>query len=406
MKLPIIDADGHVLEPFSLWQERLPEEFRPMAWNRQRRDGAEEIHFAGHSTAFEWTIGSMCTPGGLTRRGRLDIDLDTEVDVGVYDADRRLSLMDAQGIGVSVLFPTMTLGLDDLPDLRFASASAHAYNSWIEEFCEPDRRRLRWAAVLPLVDLDWAEHEVEWAIGAGASTVMLSPIPTPEGQSLGSPAVDRIWARLVEAGLPAVVHAANPASPTLGLVRHFANRAQWQMGVPIQLQLAVMHVIDGGTLERFPELRIGFFEGDVGWLAHWLGRLDETYEKMALVANDRRRGALAQFREQCVISGEPADPGLPLTARTVGPDRVLWASDWPHQDGAWPDPIATMRDRPELSDDDKRAIFVHGAARFFGIDLDDLMGALGAGWSLQAPIEDLPPMLEPTRTAIPAGVAS
>jgi hypothetical protein len=84
--------------------------------------------------------------------------------------------------------------------------------------------------------------------------------------------------------MPAVVHASNPASPTLGLIRHLANRVQWQMGVPLQLQLAVLHVIDGGTLERFPELRVGFFEGDVGWLPHWLGRLDETYEKMALVS--------------------------------------------------------------------------------------------------------------------------
>ena len=160
----------------------------------------------------------------------------------------------------------------------------------------PTRCGLRWAAVLPLTDLEWAAAELEWAIGEGATTVMLSPIPTPAGQSLGSVDIDPLWHRLVEAGLPAVVHASNPASPTLGIIRHLTNRVQWQMGVPLQLQLAVLHIIDGGTLERFPELRVGFFEGDVGWLAHWLGRLDETYEKMALVGGDRRRSARAQFR--------------------------------------------------------------------------------------------------------------
>jgi len=41
-------------------------------------------------------------------------------------------------------------------------------------------------------------------------------------------------------------------------------------GVPLQLQLAVLHIIDGGTLDRFPELRVGFFEGDVGgWRTGW-----------------------------------------------------------------------------------------------------------------------------------------
>lgn len=402
MKLPIIDADGHVMEPFDLWTTRLPEQYRDLAWQRHVGPDGETITFSGRATNFEWTVGSLCTPGSLSAGGRLDVDLDTEVDPGVRDPRRRLELMDQQGIAVSVLFPTMTLGLDDLPDQGFANASAHAYNEWISEFCAIDPRRLRWAAVLPLADLDWASAELEWAIGAGASTVMLSPIPTPGRQSLGSDAVDRIWSALVVAGLPAVVHAANPASPTLGIVRHLFNRAQWQMGVPFQLQLAVMHVIDGGVLERFGDLRIGFFEGDVGWLPHWLGRLDETYDKMALVSAPHHRSAIEQFRDQCVISGEPADVGLPLTVATLGADRVLWASDWPHQDGAWPDPIEILRDRADVGQGEKRAILVEAAARFFGIDLDDLLGHLGPEWSLDAPIDGLPGMLGPTRRAVSA----
>jgi predicted TIM-barrel fold metal-dependent hydrolase len=400
VRLPIIDADGHVMEPFSMWEERLPAEYKERAWRQVTVDGVQTVQFFGHATRFEWTLGSLCTPGGLSAGGRLDIDLDSEVDPGVADPHRRLELMDAQGIGASVLFPTMTLGLDDLPDQGFVNASAHAYNEWIREFAAADPQRLRWAAVLPLSDLAWAAAELDWALAAGATTIMLSPIPTPGGQSLGSADIDAIWARLVEAGRPAVVHASNPASPTLGLIRHLANRVQWQMGVPFQLQLAVMHIIDGGTLERFPQLRVGFFEGDVGWLPHWLGRLDETYDKMALVAGDRRRGALAQFRDQCVISGEPSDAGLGLTVRTVGADRVLWASDWPHQDGAWPDPLEILRDRADLTDDDKRAIFVEGAVRFFGIDLDGLVRHLGPGWDRAASLQDLGGMLAATTSAV------
>jgi predicted TIM-barrel fold metal-dependent hydrolase len=402
MKLPVIDADGHVMEPFSLWEERLPAEYRDRAWRRVTTDGVETVTFYGHSTSFEWSLGSLCTPGSLSAGGRLDVDLDTEVDPGVCDPVRRLALMDEQGIGVSVLFPTMTLGLDDLPDQGFANASAHAYNQWISEFAAADPVRLRWAAVLPLVDLDWARAELEWAIAAGATTVMLSPIPTPARQSLGSTDLDPIWSRLVEAGLPAVVHASNPASPTLGLIRHLFNRTQWQMGVPFQLQMAVMHIIDGGTLERFCDLRVGFFEGDVGWLPHWLGRLDETYNKMALVAGDRRRSALEQFSDQCVISGEPADVGLGLTVSTIGADRVLWASDWPHQDGAWPDPVEILRDRRDLTDEQKRAIFVEGAAAFYGIDLAALGDHLGREWSLDSPINEMTGLLGATRRVVPA----
>ena len=347
VRLPIIDSDGHVMEPFSLWQERLPARV-PATWRGagSRSTGVEKVQFFGNPTSFEWSIGSLCTPGALSAAGRLDIDLDTEVDPGVNDPVRRLALMDAQGIGVSVLFPTMTLGLDDLPDQGFVNASAHAYNDWIREFSSADPVRFRWAAVLPLTDLAWAAAELEWAIGAGATTIMLSPIPTPGGQSLGSVDLDPLWARLVEAGMPAVVHAANPASPTLGIVHHLANRAQWQMGVPFQLQLAVMHVIDGGTLERFPELARRLLRGrrrdgcPTGWVA-WTRRTTRWRSSRASTGARARE----QFRDQCVISGEPADVGLALTVATVGADRVLWASDWPHQDGAWPDPIEILRDR-------------------------------------------------------------
>lgn len=395
-RLPIVDADGHVLEPFEMWQERLPERYRPMAWTRVKGPEGEKVHFYGRPTAFEWTVGSLCTPGALSAGGRLDLDLDADVDRGVDDPVRRLALMDDQGVAVSVLYPTMTLSLEDIPDVGFRHAYAAAYNDWIAEFCATDPIRLRWAGVVPLADLEWAVAEVERCAQAGCASVMLSPIPTPEGRNLGSPETDPVWAAVRAAGIPGVVHASNPASATLGMSHLWANRGQWQMGVPFQLALGVMYVIDGGVLERFPDLEVGFFEGDVGWLPQWIGRLDETYRKMALVANPPRRSALEQFRAQCTISGEPADLGLALTVQLVGAERVLWASDWPHQDGAWPDPIVLLRDRDDLTDAQKRAMFVDGPARFYRVDLDALMGHLGEGWSRDADLAAIPGMLPAT----------
>jgi predicted TIM-barrel fold metal-dependent hydrolase len=93
-----------------------------------------------------------------------------------------------------------------------------------------------------------------------------------------------------------------------------------------------------------------------------------------------------QFKAQCVISGEPADSGLGATVDLIGAENLLWASDWPHQDGAWPDPIALLKERPDLSSEQKRSIFVDSPARFYRIDLDELMVHLGEGWSRSAAI--------------------
>ena len=184
-------------------------------------------------------------------------------------------------MALSVLYPTMGLGIEDLPGAELRLALARAYNSWIAEFCAVDPVRLRWAAVLPLADVAGALAELERALADGASAVMLGPLAGPTARSdLGDASRDALWAALVAAGIPAVVHAANPDSPALGLSRFWKSRSQWQMGVPFLLQLAVLHVLDGRVLDRHPDLRIGFFEGDVGWLPHWLGRLEETYEKV------------------------------------------------------------------------------------------------------------------------------
>ncbi len=396
-RFPVIDADGHVFEPFDMWPSKLAPEFVDRAWKRERQaDGTEAVLFYGHPTSMEWTVGTLCTPGGLAADGRLDIDLDTEVDRGVDDPVRRLALMDEQGIAASVLFPTMTLGLDDIPEEDFRRAYARAYNEWIEEFCAADPVRLRWGAVIPTGDVDWAIVEATRCLDAGATTVMLSPIPTPapEHRTLGDPVLDPFWELLASRTAPVVIHASNPGSPSLRISKLLASRTQWQMGVPFQLQLGVMYLIDGGVLERHRDLRVGFFEGDVGWLPHWLGRLQQTYEKMALVSTVPERTPVEQFRAQCVISGEPADLGLAATAELIGADRVLWASDWPHQDGAWPDPKVILRDRTDLTADDKAAMFCEGPARFYGIDVDELLAHLGPSWSLDVAMADIGPMID------------
>ncbi|MGZ7036401.1 MAG: amidohydrolase family protein, partial [Ilumatobacteraceae bacterium] len=224
-------------------------------------------------------------------------------------------------------------------------------------------------------------------------------------QNLGHPELDPFWQRLVEADIPAVVHAVNPASNALGIGWVFANRAQWQMGQPWQMQMAVLHLIESGALDRNPDLRVGFFEGDVGWLAHWLGRMEETYDKFALLSKHHERRPIETFRQQCWISGEPADLGLRHTIDLIGQDRLVFGSDWPHMDGAWPDPLAVVRARADINEERKRSCLLDGPASFFKIDLDALVEHLGPGWSLDASTRDLQGMLptdyEPSRGTNP-----
>jgi|TARA_B100000315_G_C14212190_1_gene422576 hypothetical protein len=42
----------------------------------------------------------------------------------------------------------------------------------------------------------------------------------------------------------------------------------------------VMDLIAGGILDRFPCMKVGFFESGLGWIPYWLDRLDEHFEIM------------------------------------------------------------------------------------------------------------------------------
>ena len=398
-RLPVVDSDAHVVEPFELWDE-LPAEVRSLSRRREvLPDGREQLHHEGRPMRLDWTVGTLSTPGSAREGGSLDIEF-TDVDPAVNDAGRRVHLMDDQGVAVSILFPSITLGVDDITHDGYRRAHAELYNRWIADFCSLDPARLRWAAVIPLQEPTWALRELERCLSDGACAAMFSAVTSSRphdlpyadpGRSdacrnLGHPELDRIYSLLSEAGRPAVAHALNPASNALGMGWLYANRTQWQMGQPFQMQLAILHVLDGGVLERHPNLRYGFFEGDVGWLPHWLGRLEETYEKFALLSRRPAASPIEQFRSQCVISGEPADRGLSPTLDMVGAERVLFASDWPHMDGAWPDPLTILRERPDVDDAQRRAMLTDGPAAFFGLDLARV--ATVGGWDLDARLDE------------------
>src|SRR5580693_5647315 len=103
----VVDADGHVEEPESMWAEYLEPEFRHLApryvvdneGRRRRYVGGELAHF-------------LPLPPGDHRPAR----------EGGHDPKARLTDMDSEGIDVSVLFTTVGLRFAGLRDPRVCDA--------------------------------------------------------------------------------------------------------------------------------------------------------------------------------------------------------------------------------------------------------------------------------------------
>ena len=47
------------------------------------------------------------------------------------------------------------------------------------------------------------------------------------------------------------------------------------MAHPFEQMIAVLCVVVGGLLERFPRLKVAFMEAGAGWVPYWMERLDE-----------------------------------------------------------------------------------------------------------------------------------
>ena len=89
---------------------------------------------------------------------------------------------------------------------------------------------------------------------------------------------------------------------------------------------------------RFPNIRICLSEGGVGWVAGLLDRLDHVgrYQHMYGTwegVEPSPREVLQRNFWFCAIE----DPAALEQRHRIGIDHICLESDYPHQDGTWPD---------------------------------------------------------------------
>ena len=85
-----------------------------------------------------------------------------------------------------------------------------------------------------------------------------------------------------------------------------------------------------------------------------------TYPKLqALPSEYFRRNGFASFQEDA--------PGIDLARKYDLIDNLIWANDYPHQEGLWPHSAQSIeRTMGSLSDDERAKILGGNAAKLFG----------------------------------------
>ena len=316
---PVVDADGHVVEPLAAWAA-LPDTHRPVI--SADAHGYEHVTVGG-TEILAVPLGTLARPGSTFDDPAAFRPLADALPGG-SDPVTRLADMDAEGIDQAVLFPTIGLYFSVVEDAEAAVGLAAAYDDWLAGYCAADGTRLFGAAMLPLQDPAAAAHELRRAVDElGFVAGFVRPNPCL-GRSLSDRAYDPLWDAAEELGVPIGVHEGSSVIvPTLGSDRPFNPLILHAVSHSFEQMLACAQLIAFGVLERHPGLRVVFLESSGGWAPFWLERLDEQAESFGGFCPDLALRPSEYFARQCAISFEVDERTLPALVPFVGDERIV-----------------------------------------------------------------------------------
>jgi uncharacterized protein len=378
-RFEVIDSDGHVIEPDAVWSEYADPEFRDILATA----GGGYVQSTGVKRAYpdmpaeflDGTGGSDADPSWEEVAENTDWDEESKYKMsrpGGHDPVARLADMDAEGIDVAVLYPTAMLTWIEEADIF--GAACRAYNNWLHDYCSAAPDRLFPVALVPLQDPEAAIAEMRRAVAQlGAKAVMIRPAPYIGGRKLNDPAYDPFWAAAAELDCPIGVHPSPHGDMPnscrlLGLADGVTNPTEGlalRQGLTnaFDLQMAVAYFALGGICERHPGLRVAFLEGTGGWIVPMLQRFDHQFEIFG--SSDQTMLPSEVFARQCMISFDPDEVALAFTAEHLGPEKILWASDYPHPDAKIPGVVGELMDAVKPLAEDAQRQIVGASARTF-----------------------------------------
>jgi predicted TIM-barrel fold metal-dependent hydrolase len=376
MDHPLISADGHVdfpLLPETLWVEQAPAHLR----ERMPRvvDGPRGRVWRSAKGAQLGLVGGMGSAGRPYVPGEIHRS-DRMAEHGLY-ADQARGVMrpatpelrvrdqDTDGVSGEVLYGILGASAR-LEDPEVAVAVCHIYNGWLAEFCLEAPGRFAGIGCLATgTKPAEAAGEIRRCAALGLRGVELGM--SHDMLPLWHDDWEPIWVAADETGLPVHLHTLGPP-PEPQWANDPATYRRWLATHISAFQIPMMKVLAaivfGGALERHPKLRFVIGESGIGWLPYALERFDYEWEDQ--FKDLCPRPPSEYWRRQCFATFQIDRTGLEQIER-IGPDTVMWGSDFPHPDGTWPDSREILRAQMvNVPAAVQRKVLCQNAARLYG----------------------------------------
>ena len=327
------------------------------------------------------------------RRGR-----DEEL-TGAWDSDARIKVIDNDGIAVEVLFPDgiterntppfgagFSMSPDNMvPELQWAGARAH--NRWMSEFVamQPERR-IGLACVPVFWDIDEAVREIEWAARNGLKGIILPP-GWGKQAPYHHPRYEPVWAACQDQDIVIHFHSGPaPVEDYFGPMPRTEDSVEMpgSMGIYVSevaffLVRPLTFLIWGGIFERYPKIKVAMTEGTSIWVPEYLHLLDQRYaqtaynQKMGDFQSHLSMPPSGYFRRNVKLGSSCMPRREAENRHEIGLDNIMWGSDYPHPEGAWPHTREQMVETFHGLPEDEIAQMLGGnAVEFYGLDVEKL----------------------------------
>jgi 2,3-dihydroxybenzoate decarboxylase/5-carboxyvanillate decarboxylase len=312
----------------------------------------EHVDALGQLATSAWTNLDVISERGMNSR--------TGLGRALVDVDERLRIMDQTGVDMHVL--SLTSPGVQLFDADRAVAMAALANDRMAEIVR--RRPDRFAGLASFAPQDPARaaKEMERCINGLKLNGFIVNSHT-EDQYLDQP---KFWPILEAAealDAPIYIHPRCPADSLSGPFRDYRiQSAIW--GFAVESGTHAIRLLVSGVFDRFPRLKIVL--GHMGenvpfhlWRTeHWFQRRPGAYPA--------KRSPMEVFRQNFWITNSGVDhaPALKYAIEVLGPERVLWAIDYPYE--AMPPSVAFMN-QVDIADEDRARIFHRNAEALFRI---------------------------------------
>jgi len=393
----IISTDDHLVEKDDLWTSRVPEKYRDQvphivyapAGDAPVVDGAMYIespgttgrevpwwNYDGHWYSIKRIIAAAgFAPEEVTTQS---VDWD-EMRKGCWDRDARLDDMTVNHIAASLCFPNYPRFAGQIflraKDKHVAKLCVEAYNDFmVDEWCAGSNGRMIPLAMIPLWDVNLAVAEVRRNAARGVRAVAFSECPAwLDLPSIHSGYWDPFFAECEATETVVCMHIGSGTRVT-----RTSNDAPTAVQATLMFNNSAASVTDflfSGVLSRFPTLKLFYAEAQIGWIPYVIERVDDVWETHrwaigADAAGDRPSDLYYRQVYSCFFKDSV---GIKLLDE-VGRDNVMFETDYPHQDGTWPDTVSVAQKLLGHLDDATITKIVQGnAAKLFGVD----MAALG-----------------------------